>query len=155
MSTDIVPARHDETLPALPLPDPFASKRQVRSFFDQDTPARIAQLGRAMHLDDTSFPNDPTPVECVGITLWTRRVSKHDEAEKWGVYTAFHCKDGSNFVTASDVVRDSCLHDLAASYGMPPWPKGVTITLGRARKGNATIGRCYAAPGDLSVAPSL
>jgi hypothetical protein len=91
----------------------------------------------------------------VGITVWQRKVSSHDEpVEKTGVYTAVHCKDGTNYITSSSIVLDS-LPQIAASLGQPPWPTGAEITIGKKHKTKGDLGRCWIAAGDVTIAPSI
>lgn len=155
MSNDLTPVPAPDSTPALVPPDPFKGQRKIAVFLNQDSPERVAQLGRAIAVDLTNWPDDLTAVDAVGVTIWARKVSKHDDpVDKDGVYVCVHCKDGSNWITASRVVL-AALPQLVPSIGEPPWPDGQTLTIGKIHKQKGDLGRCVIAAGDVSGVPSF
>jgi hypothetical protein len=149
MSNELVPVAMDDTVPALIPANPFEGNSQVRIYFDCDTADKLGQIGRAIQIDTPNFPDSGLrTVEVVGLTLFTRPVTPAGEVPvRYGVYLALHCDGGDNYVTASGNALGLAA-GLAAAYGPPPWPKGVTVTIGRAPQRPGKIARIICAPGN-------
>src|SRR5438105_6995158 len=129
MPNDLVPAPEPTETPALIPDDPFAGTRQIVVYLDIDTPARAAQLGRAVNANGSNADEYlGRCYQCVGLTVYSRQVSPDgEEPVRIGTYLAIHLADGDNIVMTGGGVL-TALPLLKEAYGLPPWPEPVPIT---------------------------